>query len=120
MNDSQRAKQRERCRKNRKKNNNYNSYKQASRTRLRLKIARIKESQPCKDCGLFYPAAIMEFDHRPGEKKLDTVSRMVAQQRAWKIIEAEIAKCDLVCANDHRFRTHYSRKEVLNPTKKAP
>lgn len=120
MKDSQRQKQRERCRKNRKKNNNYSSYKKTTRTKLRLKIARIKESQPCMDCGFYYPAAIMEFDHLPGCVKIDTIARMVVAQRAWKVIEAEMAKCELVCANCHRYRTHYTRKEVLNPTKKAP
>lgn len=72
------------------------------------------------DCGFYFPAPIMEFDHRPGTKKIDTIARMVVQQRSWKIIEAEMDKCDLVCANCHRYRTHISRKGVLNPTRKAP
>lgn len=120
MNDSQREKQRERCRKNRKKNNNYNAYKQTARATMRLKIAKIKESQPCMDCGFYYPSPVMEYDHRPGVKKVGTIASMVVSQRSWKVIEDEIAKCDLVCANCHRYRTHVTRKEVLNPTKKAP
>lgn len=62
----------------------------------------------------------MEYDHRPGEKKLFTIARMVVAQRSWELIAAEIAKCDLVCANCHRYRTHVTRKEVLRPSKKAP
>ena len=92
-------------------------YKQQRRTELRLKVANIKESQPCMDCDFFYPAPIMEFDHRPGEKKLDTVSSMVMRQLKWVTIAAEIAKCDLVCANCHRFRTHCCRVKKLQPQK---
>lgn len=72
------------------------------------------------DCGFYFPAPIMEYDHRPGVIKLDTIAHMVVAQLSWTKIEAEIAKCDLVCANCHRYRTHISRKEVLTPTKKAP
>lgn len=120
MNKAARERQRERCRANRRKNRNYNSYKQTTRTRLRLKIARIKESQPCLDCGFYFPAPIMEFDHRPGVEKVDTIARMVVQQRSWKVIEAEMAKCDLVCANCHRYRTHCSRDHILKPKRKPP
>lgn len=62
----------------------------------------------------------MEYDHRPDEVKVETIARMVVQQRAWAAIEKEIAKCDLVCANCHRFRTHCSRVEKLEPKTKPP
>jgi hypothetical protein len=120
MNDAARERQRDRCRANRQKNKNYNCYKQKTRSQLRDKISILKESQACMDCGFFYPAPIMEYDHRPGEIKLATVAHLVIAQASWKRIEAEIAKCDLVCANCHRYRTHVTRKEVLNPTRKAP
>lgn len=118
MNEAARERQRERCRANRRKTRNYNSYKKTSRDYLRAKISELKESQPCKDCGFFYPAPIMEYDHRPGEKKVDTIARMVVQQRAWEIIQKEIDKCDLVCANCHRYRTHISRTDILVPQEK--
>ena len=120
MNDIQREEQRERCRINRKKNNNYNKYKQNSRAKLRARVSAIKEAQPCMDCAFYYPAPIMEYDHRPDEEKTATIASMVVAQRPWDVIVAEIAKCDLVCANCHRYRTHCTRKEVLNPTRKAP
>ena len=121
MNEAARAKQRARCRANRKKNKaELKEYKKLNRVRVRERVAKIKESQSCMDCGFYYPACIMEYDHRPGTIKLSTVARLVAAEAKWSRILDEIAKCDLVCANCHRYRTHVTRKQVLNPTKKAP
>lgn len=47
----------------------------------------------------------MDFDHVRGEKVAD-LSTMVNQCTTVAAIDAEIAKCDLVCANCHRIRTH--------------
>ena len=59
------------------------------------------KSRPCVDCGRSFPYYVMDFDHL--EDKVDLVSRMVScgPER----ILAEVAKCDLVCANCHRIRT---------------
>jgi hypothetical protein len=47
----------------------------------------------------------MQFDHRPGEgKSFDVASAVRGYSR--KRILAEIAKCDLVCANCHAVRTY--------------
>jgi hypothetical protein len=43
----------------------------------------------------------MEFHHRKGEAKVASVSRLIAESRPTKTIMAEVAKCDLVCANCH-------------------
>jgi hypothetical protein len=56
-------------------------------------------------CKNRFPAVCMDFDHRPGEVKLDEVSDMVSGWKAWGLVEAEISKCDLVCSNCHRIRT---------------
>jgi len=73
------------------------------------KAARLAQakSHPCTDCGRVYPSYVMDFDHVRGEK-IGEVGQMI--HRRWEIIEAEIAKCDLVCSNCHRMRTH-ERKE---------
>lgn len=55
------------------------------------------------DCLTTFPVEVMDFDHRPGVEKKFNISN--AGGRAWETIEAEIAKCDLVCANCHRLRT---------------
>jgi hypothetical protein len=65
------------------------------------------KSVPCADCGQSFPYYVMDFDHRPDEKKefLMVNYRGVGQAR----LEQEMAKCDVVCSNCHRIRT-YSRK----------
>ena len=70
------------------------------------------KAKPCFDCGVSYPPYVMDFDHRPGEDKLMEVGRMRSQGAAHEKILAEIAKCDLVCANCHRERTFGSRPVV--------
>jgi hypothetical protein len=47
---------------------------------------------------------MMDFDHRDPSTKGFTVSRMVGRATIEAIL-AEIAKCDIVCANCHRERT---------------
>lgn len=61
------------------------------------------KDQPCMDCGGTFPAVAMDFDHRPGEVKVKEVNKMYKNSKA--AILAEIAKCDVVCANCHRIRT---------------
>ena len=71
----------------------------------------------CTDCGLRYPPYVMDFDHRPGEEKLFTIGTGVTRSDA--AILAEIAKCDLVCANCHRVRTYqrlHPESAPLNPS----
>jgi hypothetical protein len=64
--------------------------------------------RPCADCGgLFHPVA-MHFDHRPGEKKDFEVGWAIRGYSRRRIM-AEIAKCDLVCANCHAVRTYERR-----------
>jgi hypothetical protein len=56
---------------------------------------------PCKDCGNSYPPCVMDFDH------LSNKSFNISQ-KIWCSMEeltAEIAKCDVVCANCHRIRS---------------
>ena len=57
------------------------------------------------DCGVKYPPYVMDFDHRPGEKKSYHIGVMVNRRFTKKRIQEEIDKCDVVCANCHRVRT---------------
>jgi hypothetical protein len=59
---------------------------------------------PCMDCGETYPPWVMDFDHRDGKKKKFSISE--ANTVSKETIIKEIEKCDLVCANCHRQRTH--------------
>lgn len=67
-------------------------------------IHEIKSNGSCMDCGKRYDPVAMDFDHRE-DKKL-SVSSMVRMKPTKTTLLKEISKCDLVCANCHRIRTH--------------
>jgi len=68
-------------------------------------------AQGCADCGYSSHPAALQFDHRPGEIKLFNIGEQVGK-RSRAAIWAEIAKCDVVCANCHNIRTHERRTRV--------
>lgn len=59
------------------------------------------KSRPCADCGWTFPPECMDFDHLAD--KFMSVSKMASYSR--DRVLAEVAKCDVVCANCHRTRT---------------
>ncbi|QGH74394.1 HNH endonuclease [Streptomyces phage Spilled] len=69
---------------------------------IRDRVRAAKE-KPCADCGIQYPYYVMHFDHL-GDKEFNIAHR--AKGGAWADLEKEIAKCEVVCANCHAFRTH--------------
>jgi recombinational DNA repair protein (RecF pathway) len=76
-----------------------------------LVLVREAKSKPCADCGQSYPYYVMDFDHRPGEKKVAEIARLVPTKSIRRIVE-EIAKCDVVCANCHRKRTFQKNRNL--------
>lgn len=79
-------------------------------------INNIKEATPCSDCKKTYPYYVMDFDHLDASKKTGLVSYF-AKTRRKCAMEREIPKCEVVCSNCHRIRTHIrrlqnSKKEV--------
>lgn len=64
----------------------------------------IKLSRGCLECGWAGWARGLDWDHVRG-RKVTTVAILIANGRPWDDIEAEMAKCELVCANCHRIRT---------------
>ena len=74
-------------------------------------LLRAAKEKPCADCGRSFPYYVMEFDHREGETKCFNIADVMGPCRVGKKrLLAEIAKCDVVCANCHRERT-YQRKQ---------
>jgi len=86
-------------------------------TYVRQEVARIKRyreenrrhlreylrAHPCVDCGET-DIVVLDFDHRdPASKSYEVVH--VAARKPWARALAEIAKCDVRCANCHRKRT---------------
>jgi hypothetical protein len=65
-----------------------------------------EKSKPCADCGSSYPPYVMDFDHLGKAPKKGALSRMVWEGWSLAEIKKEIAKCEVVCANCHRKRTH--------------
>lgn len=54
------------------------------------------------DCGET-DIVVLDFDHQ-GDKVAE-INVMIDAGLAWRTILAEIAKCEVVCSNDHRRRT---------------
>lgn len=66
-------------------------------------IIRERKNVPCTDCGKRYPHYVMDFDHVFGEKKYN-IGNMV-NLLSTRLLNEEIDKCEVVCANCHRIRT---------------
>lgn len=80
---------------------------------VRREIGELK-SRPCMDCGSCFPPICMDFDHREGEIKRESVSQMATSSNTYSVaaIRAEMAKCDVVCSNCHRIRTAERRERA--------
>jgi hypothetical protein len=66
----------------------------------------LKASLKCERCSFSHPAA-MHFHHR-GDDKAGEVGRMATQNFNREVILAEIAKCEVLCANCHAI-LHFER-----------
>lgn len=82
---------------------------QSDKNRRRLenlaRIESIKIENGCVDCRESDPI-VLEFDHLSDKKY--SIANMVASH-TWESIWSEIQKCEVVCANCHRRRTHQRR-----------
>jgi hypothetical protein len=60
-------------------------------------------SHPCVDCGEADPV-VLDFDHVRGVKEYSVWELVTSRYPLWRV-KAEVAKCDVRCANDHRRAT---------------
>lgn len=67
---------------------------------------------PCEVCGETDPV-VLEFHHRDPKAKEFTVTRAITL--SWKRLLAEIQKCRVLCANDHR-REHARLQKTFRST----
>lgn len=74
------------------------------RREKRKALIRKAKSKPCMDCGNSYPPCAMDFDHRNPEEKKFGICQAKCGNRSLKTLQAEIDKCDVVCATCHRIR----------------
>ena len=66
---------------------------------------RVKIESGCVDCGIRSPhPEIYDFDHAEGEEKIAGVAALLTKGTMDEFM-AEVAKCEVVCANCHRIRT---------------
>jgi hypothetical protein len=74
-------------------------------------IRAYKAAHPCERCGEAHPACL-EFHHRDRAAKTANVSE-IGVRRGWSIarVRAELAKCDVRCANCHR-KAHWKERQT--------
>ena len=96
----------------------YIQHRLAGLNRKRALLIDYLKRNPCIDCGES-DIVVLEFDHRDRALKSILVSEAVRQGWKWERIEDEIKKCDVVCSNCHRRRTHQydatARFRTINP-----
>jgi hypothetical protein len=87
---------------------------------LRRRVISHLKEHPCVDCGED-DLRVLEFDHR--EHKDDEVGQLVLRAVPVERLDAEIARCDVVCVNCHRHRTaergHWWRLTSVPPEREA-
>ena len=83
------------------------SYTKRRRAQMVQMVAEHKAAGGCKYCGESHPAAL-DLHHRDADSKVDGVRKMIDDCRPRAVIEAEMEKCDIVCANCHR-KLHYAK-----------
>ena len=67
-----------------------------------LKLLEILKNNSCFICG-FDNHLALEFDHIKGNK-FKEIGRI--KEYSWKTIQKELDKCQILCANCHRIKTH--------------
>jgi hypothetical protein len=89
------------------------------RQKKRAQLDELKR-KPCADCGGEFHPFVMDFDHRDDAEKLFNVSASIPLGLPFKRVLAEVAKCDIVCANCHRMRTFRRLEQTRLATPPAP
>lgn len=83
--------------------NSHNKSRSKIRQHNAQKVFEYLRSHSCINCGESDPV-VLEFDHRNGDDKIESISNLI-RASTWERIEAEIQKCDVLCANCHRRKS---------------
>ena len=78
--------------------------------RERARLIQESKNKPCMDCGKVFLACCMDFDHRDRAEKKFTIGAWGYRGNLADVM-IEIAKCDIVCANCHRIRTYWKKRD---------
>lgn len=92
-------------------------YQLRSRAKKRAAVTALKVAAGCADCGEAHPACL-EYHHRDPSEKVIEVVKLVDQNTKWNKLEAEIAKCIVLCANCHRKR-HFTERAAEKAARSA-
>ena len=88
---------------------NLPNYEKVKRRRKRLKLlAVLYKGGKCQQCGYCSCIESLEFHHLDNTQKEFGIAKLC--NCSWQKIKAEIAKCELLCANCHR-EEHANNKE---------
>ena len=88
-----------------------------------LEFLRDIRKVPCVDCGGRFKPHQMDFEHRDPSAKLFNLCAGRAMLKSRPVLQAEIDKCDIVCANCHRVRTrrqHVARLAIREQLERPP
>lgn len=88
-------------------------YTDQQRRRLRERIAQVKETSSCAECGVEYPGEPYLFDFHHLRDKETNVGDMVKRGVSMAHLDRELEKCILLCAICHRRETHTLREQAL-------
>jgi hypothetical protein len=91
-----------------------NKYQQSNKkiTSAKRKYIQQQKSKPCAKCGIQLDPILMDFDHLSNKYKNLAAMTINSYQR----INAEIAKCQVLCIFCHKEKTHFSKKTETIPT----
>lgn len=96
--------------------------RQSGMTPLTAKTAKeyirsLKIDKSCLDCNTILPFYVLEFDHRDPTQKSRALSQIRLSDGFFTTddIDAEVAKCDLICSNCHKIRTYNRANKRSTP-----
>lgn len=87
---------------------NPEKYKEAAKKRRRelyYRVFKIRYDGVCSVCG-YDDHRALDFHHVEPADKIDTIAQLCNRSVAWRRIEEELKKCELICSNCHRIE-HY-------------
>ena len=71
------------------------------RKQLREQLQEYKKTVICEQCG-HNDYRVLEFHHHKDDKKAN-ITKLTCHGYSWHTIQAEINKCQVLCANCHRI-----------------
>lgn len=80
-----------------------------ARAKIRQWLTAYLSAHPCVDCGES-DQIVLEFDHLDPTTKRYNITDMAQRGQSLSLVQIEVSKCAVRCANCHRRRTYYQRK----------